>query len=43
MNGLDNLAASLESKSNEIFVAEELAARALLPLQRMLDFVKASA
>ena len=43
MNGLDNLAASLESKSNEIFVAEDLAARALLPLQRMLDFVKASA
>ena len=41
MNGLDNLAASLESKSNEIFVAEDLAARALLPLQRMLDFVKA--
>ncbi len=43
MNDLDNLASSLEMKTNEVFVAEDLAARALLPLQRMLDFVKAGA
>ncbi|MBT5292646.1 MAG: quinolinate synthase NadA [Cellvibrionales bacterium] len=43
MNDLDNLASSLELKTNEVFVADELAARALLPLQRMLDFVKAGA
>ena len=41
MNGLDNLANSLESKTNEIFVSDDLIARAVLPLQRMLDFVKA--
>jgi len=43
MNDLDNLANSLELKTNEVFVEEALAARALLPLQRMLDFVKAGA
>ena len=43
MNGLDNLDNSLESKTNEIFVSDDLIARAVLPLQRMLDFVKAGA
>ena len=42
MNGLDNLAECLEQGSNEIFVDKVLAQRALVPLQRMLDFNKNS-
>lgn len=38
MNGLENLAASLEHGSNEIFVDRLLGERALIPLKRMLDF-----
>ena len=43
MNELDNLAACLESGSlnNEIQVPADLRERALLPLQRMLDFKRA--
>tara|TARA_B100000767_G_scaffold271610_1_gene297574 strand:+ start:368 stop:1516 length:1149 start_codon:yes stop_codon:yes gene_type:complete len=40
MNNLDNLAASVTATSNEIFVDSHLAQRALIPLQRMLDFVR---
>ncbi|MBL4607726.1 MAG: quinolinate synthase NadA [Pseudomonadales bacterium] len=42
MNGLDNLAAVLEStpEMNEVFVDSMLADRALTPLNRMLDFAK---
>ena len=38
MNALDNLADSLEFGRNEIFVDAAIGARAMLPLQRMLDF-----
>ncbi len=38
MNSLQNLFESLDSGSNEIFVQTELAAQAMVPLQRMLDF-----
>ena len=38
MNHLRNLADSLESGTNEILVDPELGRRALVPLQRMLDF-----
>ena len=38
MNALDNLAGALETGSNRIRVAPELARRAVRPLQRMLDF-----
>jgi quinolinate synthase len=38
MNALDNLADSLENGSNEIHVDPELGKRALIPLQRMLEF-----
>jgi quinolinate synthase len=38
MNALDNLAQALEQGSNEVMVNPTLANRALLPLQRMLDF-----
>jgi len=38
MNALDNLAASLEQGTNEIHVDPELGRRAMVPLQRMLDF-----
>ena len=38
MNALDNLAQVFERDDNEIFVAPELARRAMLPLQRMLEF-----
>ncbi|NRA40784.1 MAG: quinolinate synthase NadA [Pseudomonadales bacterium] len=38
MNGLDNMIASLEQGSNEIFVAPDIAQQAMRPLQRMLDF-----
>ena len=40
MNALDNLADSLEHGSNEIFVDPQLGKRAMIPLQRMLDFGK---
>lgn len=38
MNALDNLADSLEFSRNEIFVDADMAALAMKPLQRMLDF-----
>ncbi|GJM14416.1 MAG: quinolinate synthase A [Pseudohongiella sp.] len=38
MNSLGLLKESLLQGSNEVFVEESLAARAMLPLQRMLDF-----
>ncbi len=40
MNALDNLADSLEHGTNEIFVDPELGKRAMIPLQRMLDFAR---
>lgn len=41
MNALDNLAASLEHGTNEIFVDAKIGERAMLPLKRMLDFAAA--
>lgn len=38
MNSLVNLYSSLQQSSNEIVVNEQLAAKAMIPLQRMLDF-----
>jgi quinolinate synthase len=38
MNGLRNLVAVLETGNNEIVIEESVRARALIPLQRMLDF-----
>jgi quinolinate synthase len=38
MNTLESLHSSLLTGSNEIHVDPELARRALIPLQRMLDF-----
>ncbi len=40
MNGLVNLAAVLETGRNEIHVDQDVARRALLPIERMLDFAK---
>ncbi len=40
MNGLNNLADSLENGLNEVHVDPQLAQRAMLPLQRMLNFAK---
>lgn len=40
MNALDNLVESLETGSNEVFVDPDLGKRAMIPLQRMLDFAK---
>lgn len=40
MNELENLATVFDQTDNEIFVDEQLAKKALLPLQRMLDFTK---
>jgi quinolinate synthase len=40
MNGLLNLAEVLESGSNEIHVDPEIIPRAVLPIQRMLEFAK---
>ncbi|NOU00309.1 MAG: quinolinate synthase NadA [Gallionella sp.] len=40
MNGLLNLAQVLESGTNEIHVDAEIGKRAVLPIQRMLDFAK---
>ncbi len=41
MNSLENLCHALETGGDEIFVDSTLAERALLPLQRMLDFTAA--
>jgi quinolinate synthase len=41
MNSLRNLVAVLESGANEILVDESIRARAVVPVQRMLDFAKA--
>jgi quinolinate synthase len=38
MNSLQNLAEILETGENEIFVSPELAAKAQIPIRRMLDF-----
>jgi quinolinate synthase len=40
MNTLAKLAQALETGAGEILVAPELAARARIPIQRMLDFAK---
>lgn len=40
MNSLQNLAEVLNSGKNEVHVSEELAQKARLPIQRMLDFAK---
>lgn len=40
MNGLINLAEVLETGGNEIHVDPEIGRRAVLPIQRMLDFAK---
>jgi quinolinate synthase len=40
MNELESLASVFERHDNEVFVDPELAKRAMLPLQRMLDFKK---
>jgi quinolinate synthase len=38
MNGLQNLAHVLEKEINQVQVAEEIRLKALVPIQRMLDF-----
>jgi len=38
MNALDNLYESLKNRSNQVRVSPDLAKKAMLPLQRMLDF-----
>jgi quinolinate synthase len=40
MNSLQNVAEVLETGKNEIHVSPELAAKARIPIQRMLDFAK---
>ncbi len=40
MNGLENMLTSIEQGSNEILVDPEVGKRAMIPLQRMLDFAK---
>jgi quinolinate synthase len=40
MNSLQNLAELLETGRNEILVSPEIAAKARIPIQRMLDFAK---
>jgi quinolinate synthase len=42
MNSLEALANVFDQKDNEIFVDSELGRRAMIPLQRMLDFRKAN-
>jgi len=42
MNALENLYDSLEKGSNEIFVPESVAEKALLPLERMVSFAESS-
>ena len=38
MNALENLGAVFESGDNEIHIDPQIARRALVPLQRMLEF-----
>lgn len=40
MNGLQNLADSLENGSNEVFIAEDIRQQAIKSVTRMLDFAK---
>jgi len=40
MNSLQNLAELLETGKNEIHISSEIAAKARIPIQRMLDFAK---
>lgn len=40
MNSLQNLAEVLETGRNEILISPEIAAKARIPIQRMLDFAK---
>jgi quinolinate synthase len=40
MNSLEKLALVLETGGGEIHVAPELAAKARIPIQRMLDFAQ---
>ena len=40
MNSLQNLLLTLQEGKNEIQVSEELARRARIPIQRMLDFAR---
>jgi quinolinate synthase len=42
MNGLASLAKVLEDGSNEIHVDADIARRAVLPIDRMLDFAAAN-
>ncbi|MFT5032373.1 MAG: quinolinate synthase [Bacteroidia bacterium] len=42
MNVVDNLADSLDHGLNEVFVDSTLAAKAMVPLDRMLDFARAN-
>jgi quinolinate synthase len=42
MNSLDAMLSVFERDDNEIFVDTQTAERALIPLQRMLDFRKAT-
>jgi len=42
MNALENLTETLEQGSNEILVDAELAKRARLPLDRMVNFAESS-
>lgn len=42
MNSLEKVAEVLEQGSNEILISPELAARARIPIQRMLDFARAA-
>ena len=41
MNGLRNLVEVLETGNNEIIIEESIRARALIPVQRMMDFAAA--
>lgn len=41
MNGLRNLVAVLETGNNEILIDESIRARAIVPVERMLDFARA--
>jgi quinolinate synthase len=43
MNSLENLAAVLESGRNAIHIPEDIRAKALLPIERMLEFSRARA
>jgi quinolinate synthase len=41
MNNLESLAEVFDRNDNEVFVDPDLARRAMIPLQRMIDFKKA--